>query len=66
MECIFVRLHAAELQSIRAVACLTWQFPEGSMRYSCGPASSYAARRVDVPKGLHVNNCQDYMFTSPA
>ncbi len=25
------------------------------MRYSCGPASSYAARSVDVPKGLRTN-----------
>lgn len=47
-----VSLHAAD---VRGVACLTWQFPDGSMRYSCGPASSYAARRVDVPKGLRVN-----------
>ena len=26
------------------------------MRYSCGPASSYAAKRVDVPKGLHTQH----------
>ena len=32
---------------------LTWQLPDGSIRYNCGPASSYAANRVDVPNGLH-------------
>ena len=32
---------------------LTWQLPDGSTRYNCGPESSYAAKRVDVPNGLH-------------
>ena len=38
---------------ISSIKKLTWQLPDGSMRYNCGPASSYAANRVDVPNGLH-------------